>query len=245
MSVENDFPQKQRALVLQGGGALGAYEAGAISVLCEHLIDNDKVRKNNNNNEKDGPLFDVVAGTSIGAMNAAVLVSNVVNRKKTWKEAAEVLAHFWTDEAKEEEKKGGLSSTPDFSKWLLDEKGKPKIFNASAEAVRKYYSVKQYFFAGAPNFFHPKKTVELDARFQDNNDIFGNKWQVYNSKPLEETIIRYSKAESGKKKDDDELRIATSWDKRQPRLLVISLDVADGKTVALDSYHSEVEDPGN
>ncbi len=245
MSVENDFPQKQRALVLQGGGALGAYEAGAISVLCEHLIDNDKVRKNNNNNEKDEPLFDVVAGTSIGAMNAAVLISNVVNRKKTWKEAAEVLAHFWTDEAKEEEKKGGLSYTPDFSKWLLDEKTKkPKIFNASPEAVRKYYSVKQYFFggAGAPNFFHPKG-LEDDSRFQDN-DVLGNRWPVYSSKPLEQTIKRYSKVKSDEKKDED-LRIATSWDKREPRLLVISLDVANGKTVAFDSYHTEVEDPGN
>ncbi|HJY15071.1 MAG TPA: hypothetical protein VJ225_03505, partial [Nitrososphaeraceae archaeon] len=46
-------------------------------------------------------------------------------------------------------------------------------------------------------------------------------------------------------KKDDDLRIATSWDKKQTRLLVISLDVADGKTVAFDSYHTEVEDPGN
>jgi hypothetical protein len=104
-------------------------------------------------------------------MNAAVLVSNVVNRKKTWKEAAEVLVHFWTDGSKEEEnqdeKKGGLPYTPDFSKWLLDEKTKkPKIFNASPEAVRKYYSVKQYFFAGAPNFF-PKEPAETDSRSQD------------------------------------------------------------------------------
>jgi NTE family protein len=254
MSVENDFPQKQRALVLQGGGALGAYEAGAISVLCEHLIDNDKVRKNNNNNEKDEPLFDVVAGTSIGAMNAAVLISNVVNRKKTWKEAAEVLAHFWTDEAKEEEKKGGLSYTPDFSKWLLDEKEKkPKKFKATPEAVRKYYSVKEYFFGhyffrgnGAPNFFHPKG-LEDDSRFQDN-DVLGNQWQVYSTNPLEQTIKRYSKAEGDEKKNDDhddDLRIATSWDKREPRLLVISLDVADGKTVAFDSYHTKAEDPGN
>ncbi len=40
------------------------------------------------NDDKDGPLFDIVAGTSMGAMNAAVLVSNVVNRNKTWEEAA-------------------------------------------------------------------------------------------------------------------------------------------------------------
>jgi NTE family protein len=244
MSLKNTIPQKQRALVLQGGGALGAYEAGAITVLCEHLTDEDK-----GDNKKDGPLFDIIAGTSIGAMNAAVLVSNVVNRKKSWKEAAEVLAHFWTDGAKEEEtedeKKGGLSYTPDFSKWLLDEgTKKPKIFNASPEAARKYYSVKQYFFVtGAPNFFYPKRPAETDSRFQDNG-VYGNQWQVYSNKPLEQTIKRYSKAESDEKKDDD-LRIATSWDKKQPRLLVVSLDVAEGKSVAFDSYHTEVEDPGN
>ena len=243
MSLKNTIPQKQRALVLQGGGALGAYEAGAITVLCEHLTDLDK-----RDNGKDGPLFDIIAGTSIGAMNAAVLVSNVVNKKTSWKDAAEVLAHFWVDGAKEEEKedekKGGLSNTPDFSNWLLDEQTKkPKIFNASPEAVRKYYSVKQYFVTGAPNFFCPKKPAETDCRFQDNG-VYGNKWQVYSSTPLEQTIRRYSKAKSDERKDDD-LRIATSWDKRQPRLLVISLDVADGKPVAFDSYHREDEDPGN
>ena len=245
MSLKNTIPQKQRALVLQGGGALGAYEAGAITVLCEHLTDVDT-----GDSEKEGPLFDIIAGTSIGAMNAAVLVSNVVNKKKSWKDAAEVLVHFWTDGAKEEEKedekKGGLSYTPDFSNWLLDEQTKkPKIFNASPEAVRRYYSVKQYFVTGAPNFFCPEKPAEIDSRFQDNG-LYGNQWQVYRNKPLEQTIIRYSKAESGEKTDgEDDLRIATSWDKRQPRLLVISLDVADGKTVAFDSYHTEVEDPGN
>src|SRR5215203_2061570 len=151
MSIKNDIPQKQRALVLQGGGALGAYEAGAIRELCEYLVDCEDKGKNNNdnNNEKDGPLFDVIAGTSIGAMNAAVLVSNLVNRKKSWKQAAEVLEHFWTDEAKEEEKedekKGGLSSNPDICRWLLDKDNKPKIFNASPEAVRKYYSVSSTF----------------------------------------------------------------------------------------------------
>ena len=94
------IPDRQRALVLQGGGALGAYEVGVLKVLCKNLA------KKQGKDGKDEPLFDIIAGTSMGAMNAAVLVSNVINRKKTWEEAVEQLEIFWTDEKK------GLSSTP-------------------------------------------------------------------------------------------------------------------------------------
>ena len=50
----------------------------------------------------------------MGAMNAAVLVSNVVNRNKTWEEAVKVLEDFWMNE------KNGLSSTPDISKSMVE-----------------------------------------------------------------------------------------------------------------------------
>jgi NTE family protein len=46
-----------RALVLEGGGARGAYQAGAIKALC-----------------KKGIYFDAAGGTSIGAINAAFYV---------------------------------------------------------------------------------------------------------------------------------------------------------------------------
>lgn len=63
-------PDKQRALVLQGGGTLGAYEAGVLEVLCKNLTKEDKESK------REGRLlFDIVAGTSIGAINGAILVS--------------------------------------------------------------------------------------------------------------------------------------------------------------------------
>jgi NTE family protein len=56
----------QRALVLQGGGSLGAYEAGVVNVLY-HWIKKDLKDENNEN------IFDVIAGTSIGAINAATI----------------------------------------------------------------------------------------------------------------------------------------------------------------------------
>ena len=97
------IPEKQRALVLQGGGALGAYEVGVLKVLCKNLHESKESAK------KEEPLFDVVAGTSMGAMNAAVLVSNVVNKNKTWEKAVKELESFWTNDEK------GLSSNPDYT----------------------------------------------------------------------------------------------------------------------------------
>ena len=54
--------RSQRALVLGGGGALGAYEVGE-KTLCRKLKEVDK-----ENHEEDRLLFDIVADTSIGAM---------------------------------------------------------------------------------------------------------------------------------------------------------------------------------
>ena len=55
----------QRALVLQGGGSLGAYEAGAYQAIYERITKKDKEK-----GEKGKPFLNIVAGTSIGAINA-------------------------------------------------------------------------------------------------------------------------------------------------------------------------------
>jgi NTE family protein len=53
MSVDENVPKVQRALVLQGGGALGAYEAGVLEMLTRNLRMEDK-----KNGEKNRLLFD-------------------------------------------------------------------------------------------------------------------------------------------------------------------------------------------
>lgn len=62
----------QRVLVLQGGGALGSYQAGAFQALREHRFE---------------PTW--VAGISIGAINAAIIAGNHPERR------VERLRHFW------------------------------------------------------------------------------------------------------------------------------------------------------
>ncbi|MGA9936083.1 MAG: patatin-like phospholipase family protein, partial [Nitrososphaeraceae archaeon] len=96
-----------RALVLQGGGSLGAYEVGVYKALCEQLTEQDK----KNNVRHNRPLFDIVAGTSIGAVNAALIVhsvkhSNIIKvndnnlegiPEDVWKKSVRELERFWDE----------------------------------------------------------------------------------------------------------------------------------------------------
>lgn len=86
---KNDKTGTQRALVLQGGGALGAYDAGVFRALYNKLSKEDK-----QDGESRRALFDIVAGTSSGAMNGAILVSHV-KEKGTWEGSVEKLNAFW------------------------------------------------------------------------------------------------------------------------------------------------------
>jgi NTE family protein len=62
----------QRVLVLQGGGALGSYQAGAYQALCHHDF-----------------VPEWVAGISIGAINAAIIAGNTTEKR------VERLKEFW------------------------------------------------------------------------------------------------------------------------------------------------------
>ena len=61
-----------RAVIFQGGGAIGAYAAGVYAVLY-HWVKKDIVENEN--------VFDVVAGTSAGAINACIIVSHFIHNK--------------------------------------------------------------------------------------------------------------------------------------------------------------------
>lgn len=93
-SKRSDRPERQRALVLQGGGALGAYEVGAIKGLYETLTKGQV--KNEPSEDSKAPLFDIIAGASIGAMNAAVLIGNI-QKGESWESAIIELEKFWTE----------------------------------------------------------------------------------------------------------------------------------------------------
>ena len=63
-------PPCPTALVLTGGGARGAYEVGVLQCLYETLVDKGPCER----------LFDILAGTSAGALNACALGSMVMTQ---------------------------------------------------------------------------------------------------------------------------------------------------------------------
>src|SRR5581483_4977466 len=79
-------PKRQRTLVFQGAVALGAYEAGVFKGLYERILEKDPASEQG--------MFDIVAGTSSGAINASIVVSHV-KQLKTWKGAADKLVNYW------------------------------------------------------------------------------------------------------------------------------------------------------
>jgi predicted acylesterase/phospholipase RssA len=210
--VISTIPEKQRVLILQGGGALAAYEAGVFEALS------DKLSKENT----DRPLFDIIAGTSGGAINAALLVS-YFRDNKTWEGAAERLSNYWRNISVD------LSEEVDFWIRWWNEEHKDDGSAASYEAARRYYSTKHLLQNGAYGKF-PKPDIIPDEKFFDNHPALPNSiW------------IRYEKDLLRKGIEDFNFPISTSYEEGEPRLLVVSTNVKDGSTVTFDSYATKSE----
>jgi NTE family protein len=219
LSKETQETKTHRVLVLQGGGALGAYEAGAFKAIYDNLV--EKYKKNPES------LFDIVAGTSSGAINSAILVSYVMENN-TWKGSAENLIKFWEH----------VSSTPNLSNWWpfsFDDDSWVSIWKerhnindnaASGEAARRYYSAKEYLYSGAPNVFS-KPELKYDNKFFDELYPPQNLWYKYDNQPLKKSIESFL-PHPIKTNYNDKIK--------QPRLLMISVDVQEGTSVVFDSY---------
>ena len=202
--------EPQRALVLQGGGALGAYDAGVFEALYNSFDVKDTSKQ----------LFNIVAGTSSGAMNAAILVSHVVYNNNNWKGSVEKLNAFWDH----------VSLNPDielivpgFNEWW-------KIWHsiypnaATQEAARRYYSVIKFLFGGIQNVYSTPPSIRFDDKFF--NPI--NSWYYFSNQPLKNSLAKFAK-----------FPIATDYSNNEPRLLLVTVDVLDGSAVTFDSYVKE------
>lgn len=205
-------PSVNRALIFQGGGSLGAYEAGAYKAINEDLSAYFRTE-----GREDEPIFHIVSGTSIGAINAALLVS-YVKENKTWEGSGERLIDFWEYLSTQ----SSVENIPYFT-FCWDSWRKLDRRIASGESARRYFSTKEFILKGVPNVFVPK-TPLLDHRFFDPS----NTWYVYDNRPLKESLEKFAK-----------FPISTSFENNEPRLLLVAVDVQELTPVVFDSYEKE------
>jgi NTE family protein len=138
--------QSETVLVMQGGGSLGAYECGVYKTLSKH-----------------GIKFDILSGTSIGAINAGIIAGANDNNGK---EPAMTLEDFWLDVA---------------------EKDTPPIKLDKERAIVAATYAGMY---GNRKVFQPIWNV-TNPYYYWYNPLLSNKPYLFNLDPLKKTLKQY------------------------------------------------------
>ena len=253
---------KQRALVFQGGGSLGAYEAGVYHVIYHWF------KKDLQDNEN---VFDIIAGTSIGAINASIIINNFLENKendknteaaaasvdddknsntlKYWEGSPEKLLNFWKK----------ISSYSTFydsilsfikNSWDLNKSIAAQMFPysqyfidslVSGESLRRYYSTKKRIVRGEPYVFDPLFIPPFPTLwFNKFFDFSPNSawWYQYSNLPLKKSILDFAP----KLEYDDYYEkggIKTSVNHNEPRFLLVAADIKTAKPETFDSFDNK------
>lgn len=136
---------RQTVLVLQGGGALGAYQGGVFESLAAH-----------------GHQPDWVVGTSIGAINGAIIAGNPPERRLAR------LREFWYLVGRDDPL-SPLEANP-FTAWLAPWLNASELWQTVAQ--------------GIPGFFEPRRGGVLDI----NQPVPTHDAGFYDTAPLRQTL---------------------------------------------------------
>ena len=200
-------PKTETVLVLQGGGSLGAYECGVYKCLY-----------------KNGIKFDVLAGSSIGAVNASIICS----AQNAGNDVPTVLENFW------------LSLAEDISP------PNPLFLSApfiSSDKIMAIWSSMYSSFFGNPKAFLPKWFM------LDSPDYFlPYKWTyLYDVTPLKKTLKQYIDFDELKKintksdHNENNNNINSSNHHYNSRLIITSTDIEKGEPVIFDTAHMDID----
>ena len=218
----------ENVLVMQGGGSLGAFAVGAFKALVKHNV-----------------RIDIAAGTSIGAVNAAIIVGSKTGHPE------KDLEDFWMEI-------GESSATiiPDIFTYDWDSHARryvtKKISSASANAA----------VFGVPKMFVPRWLQQPQQWWSwwwgdvvaagDGGSGSGDKepvndmmtggkslnpknWTyVYDNSPLEKTLDKYI--------DYKKLNLAATKEELPSvlRLIITAVDVMTGKPLVFDNTQTEI-----
>jgi NTE family protein len=200
---QEDEEEKQRelpvetVLVMQGGGSLGAYECGVYKTLAKHDI-----------------KFDIVSGTSIGALNAAIIAASATTAHSydSVKNSVKELEAFWLELAET------LIPLPvQFSPlYVTDE---------MRAVIASMYSA----IYGNPKAFFPRWiTSGFFFNYLQQQLFRPLPYPLFETAPLKKTLSRY-------------VDFANLRNHGRPRLIVTSTNIQTSEPVVFDSKYVNID----
>jgi NTE family protein len=189
----------ENVLILQGGGSLGAFGCGVFKALASNNI-----------------KIDVVAGTSIGGLNAAIIAGG-----KQEDHPEEVLEQYWLELAE-----GSTSSySESLSKYVPSVEDRKLRHISQAKSTMSFYGSALY---GNKKVFIPRWKPEYC--FTDPQYFAPNNWTyLYDHSPLVKTAEKY-----------------IDYNKLQPngnpnaRLIITAVNVLTAEPLIFDSEKEEI-----
>ncbi len=213
--------ETETVLVLQGGGSLGAYECGVYKTIAKH-----------------GIRFNILAGSSIGAINSSIICS----AQNAHKDAAKVLEEFWLTLAES-------NIPPQFLEYSLIPIATMFPFPLSADETMAILSSMYSVMYGNPNAFTPKWFDPLSWDY-----FLPYKWKyLYDSKALKNTLKEFIDFDSLNRKARLESDIQSQGQNHndilkeedsanyQSRLIITAADIQKGEPVIFDNYKTYVD----
>jgi len=193
-TVKTNNVNFERVLVLQGGGSLGAYECGVFKYLYKHKLE-----------------FDILAGSSIGAVNTSIITS----AQNGGENVAKVLEEFWLT----------ISENVSPYKALIT----PLL---SADKTTAIWSSMNSILYGIPKAFLPKWFMPNSANY-----YFPFDWTyLYDPSPLKKTLKDFINFENLKKDQNN----AKKDGKKRARLIITSTDIQKGEPVVFDTAYQDI-----
>ena len=200
----------ENVLILQGGGSLGAFACGVCKTFAKKDI-----------------KFDIIAGTSIGAINGAITAgSKNENPQKD-------LEDFWIEIAE-----SSYNIIPDIFSFDYDYQNNQINFKRSSSAA-----LNAAFF-GVPKFFVPRWCNWDRFRYNTSNNynILPHNWTyIYDNTLLEKTLEKY--IDFKKLSPDTKRNNINNNDgsNNSIRLIITAVDVLSAEPVIFDSYKTQIQ----
>ena len=202
-SSRNKNIKLENVLILQGGGSLGAFGCGVFKALT-------------NNNIKT----DIVAGTSIGGINAAIIAGS-----KDDKHPEQALEHFWLELSE------GFINLDKQGENYFSVPSSSSITDAEEHAIKKKQLMSFYSSAvfGNVKMFQPRwnkeNTLSDLAHFAPQNWTY-----MYDLSPLIKTLDKYI--------DYNKLKPGGNPDLR---LILTAVNILTAEPLTFDSFEQQIK----